>query len=197
MKRKNAGHDFSMCVQPLFLIGTYDENGAANFCPITWLSVTHDGSRYLLVISMWGAKKTRLNVQRTKKLSANLVSTSMLKLVDYLGSTSGHDGGKKALCYGTGEGAVVPVPTLNDSPWVYELEVVNEVICGESSTFFCAIRNVQLDERLDPAGEPGTDPGIDLTRLDPVIYSGHYHSVGSHLGTIGDYWTDEKNAAAQ
>jgi len=29
-----------MCVQPTFLIGTYDENGIANFAPITWVSVT-------------------------------------------------------------------------------------------------------------------------------------------------------------
>ena len=28
---------------------------------------------------------------------------------------------------------------------------------------------------------------IDLTRLDPVIYSGMYHSIGKLLGKIGDF----------
>ena len=28
---------------------------------------------------------------------------------------------------------------------------------------------------------------VDLTILDPVIYSGKYHSLGKVLGNIGDY----------
>ena len=28
---------------------------------------------------------------------------------------------------------------------------------------------------------------IDLTQLDPVIYSGMYHSIGKLLGKIGDF----------
>lgn len=28
---------------------------------------------------------------------------------------------------------------------------------------------------------------IDLTVLDPVIYSGRYHSLGKMLGKIGDF----------
>lgn len=28
---------------------------------------------------------------------------------------------------------------------------------------------------------------IDLTVLDPVIYSGRYHSLGKMLGEIGDF----------
>lgn len=28
---------------------------------------------------------------------------------------------------------------------------------------------------------------VDLTKLNPVVYSGMYHSVGRLLGKIGDY----------
>ncbi len=28
---------------------------------------------------------------------------------------------------------------------------------------------------------------IDLTKLDPAIYSGMYHSIGTVLGKIGDF----------
>ena len=32
------------------------------------------------------------------------------------------------------------------------------------------------------------DPfSIDLTKLDPVIYSGMYHSIGRQLGKTGDF----------
>ena len=54
---------------------------------------------------------------------------------------------------------------------------------GDSTTFFCRIRNIQMDERLSP--EDIFD--VDLTVLDPVIYSGRYHSLGKMLGAIGDF----------
>ena len=181
LERKSIGSGYAMCVQPAFLIGTYDEMGNANFAPITWLSMTHDGEKCLLVISMYGTKKTKLNVLRTKQLSANLISTDMLELVDYLGSVSGHDGNKNEISYDIGEGLVVKVPTLNISRWVYELEVIKMVNCGESDTFFCEVKNVQIDKDAD------ISDGVDLTDFDPLIYSGHYHSLGKHLGKIGDF----------
>lgn len=180
-KRKSVGADHSMCVQPTFLIGTYDENGNPDFAPITWLSVTHNGERCVLVVSMFGTKKTKMNVKKTMRLSANLVSTDMLPLVDYFGSTSGHNGIKSGMDYDVSEGEIVKVPTLDASRWVYELEVSRIVTCGESDTFFCEIKNVQIDSNIDI-----TD-GVDLTEFDPVIYSGHYHSIGQHLGKIGDF----------
>lgn len=181
--RKSIGTDHSMCVQPTFIIGTYDENGTPDFAPITWLSVTHDGERYLLLVSMYGTKKTKMNVLKTRCLSANLVSTDMLPLVDYFGSVSGHGGLKATMEYGVGEGEVVKAPTLDASRWVYELEVLKSVSCGASDTFFCDIKNVQIDSKIDL-----TD-GIDLTKFDPVVYSGDYHSIGRHLGKIGDFLT--------
>ena len=69
MKRKSIGSDHSMCVQPTFLIGTYDEKGNPDFAPITWLSVTNDGDRYLLVISMLGTKKTKQKTMTSQSLS--------------------------------------------------------------------------------------------------------------------------------
>ena len=62
-------------------------------------------------------------------------------------------------------------------------EVAKSVETGESTTFFCRIRNIQMDERLEC--EDIFD--VDLTVLDPVIYSGRYHSLGESLGKIGDY----------
>lgn len=180
-KRKSVGTRHSMCVQPTFLIGTYDADHHANFAPITWLSVVDDGERFLLVISMFGNKKTKTNLKETMQLSANLVSTDMLGLLDYLGSVSGHDGLKDRLSYDISEALTVNAPTLDVSRWVYELEVVKTIPCGASDTYFCRIENVQVAEDIDICD------GIDLTRFDPLIYSGDYHSVGKHLGTIGDF----------
>ena len=72
---------------------------------------------------------------------------------------------------------------LDQSRWVYECEVLQTVETGDSTTFFCAIRNIQMDERL----ECRNIFDVDLTVLDPVIYSGKYHSLGKLLGNIGDF----------
>ena len=189
MKRKSVDPKFSMCVQPSFIIGTNNEDGSYNFAPITWVSATCEGGdEYLLVVSMFGTKRTRQNVIRTGLLSVNLVSTQMLPMMDYFGSKHAKDGIKNDITYGVSRGVVLDVPTLDESPWVYECEVARSVETGDSTTFFCHIRNVQMDERLSPKDTFD----IDLTVLDPVIYSGKYHSLGKMLGSIGDFYKADK-----
>ena len=184
MQRKSVEPKYSMCVQPSFIIGTNNEDGSYNFAPITWISATHEeGEKYLLVISMAGTKRTKQNVIRTGLFSANLVSKEMLPLMDYFGSKHAKDGQKNDINYGVSRGAVLDVPTLDESPWVYECEVARTFETGDSTTFFCHIRNVQMDERLSPKDIFD----IDLTVLDPVVYSGRYHSLGDMLGEIGDF----------
>ena len=184
VRRNSAGTHFSMCVQPSFIIGTCNEDGSHNFAPITWVSVTNErDDDYLLVISMFGTKRTKQNVLRTGKLSVNLVSTDMLELMDYFGTHHARNGKKDGMAYAVGRGEVVDVPVLEASRWVYECEVTQSVETGESTTFFCRIRNVQIDERLCCADTFD----VNLTQLDPVIYSGMYHSIGSLLGQIGDF----------
>ena len=41
-RRRSVAPVYSMCVQPSFIIGTNNEDGSANFAPITWVSVTHE-----------------------------------------------------------------------------------------------------------------------------------------------------------
>ena len=147
IKRKSIGTNFSMCVQPAFIIGTNNEDGSHNFAPITWVSVTSDkGDDYMLVISMFGTKRTKQNVQRTGKLSVNLVSRDILELMDYFGTHRAEDGRKDGIPYSVSRGEAVDVPTLDSSRWVYECEVEKSVETGESTTFFCRIKNIQVDE---------------------------------------------------
>ena len=184
VQRRSVDPVYSMCVQPSFIIGTNNEDGTANFAPITWVSVTHEeGDGYLLVISMSGTKRTKQNVLRTGIFSANLVSTDMLPLMDYFGSRHAADGRKDGIEYAVSRGQVLDVPVLDQSRWVYECEVSRKLDTGDSTTFFCPVRNIQMYERLvckDPFD-------VDLTVLDPVIYSGKYHSLEKVLGEIGDF----------
>ena len=184
VKRISVAPIYSMCVQPAFIIGTNNEDGTANFAPITWISVTQEkDDGYMLVISMFGSKRTKQNVLRTGVFSANLVSVDMLPLMDYFGSRHASDGPKDRVMYEIGRGEVLDVPVLEQSRWIYECEVARIVETGNSTSFFSPVRNIQMDERLSCR-----DPfDVDLTVLDPVIYSGKYHSLGKLLGDIGDF----------
>ena len=184
IKRRSVDPVYSMCVQPSFIIGTNNEDGSWNFAPITWVSATHEGGDgYLLVVSMSGSKMTRRNVTRTGVFSANLVSTDMLPLMDYFGSRHAGDGIKNGVPCTVSRGEVLDIPVLDESRWVYECEVERAVETGDSTTFFCRVRNIQMDERL--VCRDIFD--VDLTVLDPVVYSGKYHSIGKLLGSIGDF----------
>ena len=173
-----------MCVQPAFIIGTNNEDGTYNFAPITWVSVTSEKEDdYLLTVSMSGTKRTKQNVIRTGILSVNLVSTDMLELMDYFGTHHAKDGKKDGISYDVCRGDVVDVPILDASRWVYECEVVRSVETGGSTTFFCRIKNIQIDVQLEYVNTFD----VNLTKLEPVIYSGMYHSIGKLLGKIGDF----------
>ena len=104
--------------------------------------------------------------------------------MDYFGTKHAKDGKKNDITYSVSRGVVLDVPTLDESPWVYECQVARSVETGDSTTFFCNIKNIQIDEKLYPRDIFD----IDLTLLDPVIYSGKYHNLGKILGEIGDFY---------
>jgi flavin reductase (DIM6/NTAB) family NADH-FMN oxidoreductase RutF len=186
IKRLDSKEDYITHIQPAFLIGTYNEDGSPNFCPITWVNSTWDGDHALMVISMNGAKKTKENIARTNLLSANLVSVDMLELLDYFGSCSGLAAPKNALDYAYEEGHVLRVPTLSVSRRVFECEVENTFKTSDTTTYFCRSRNCQQIEGL------GNGYKEDTAMLEPVVYTGCYFTSGEYLGEMGDFYKSNK-----
>ena len=181
MTRVNNGNYYSTHIQPVFLFGTYNEDGTPNFCPITWVSSSYDDDRPLITVSMNGTKRTKQNIARTNAFSANLVSTDMLELLDYFGSHSGNDAPKNALPYGFEDGRVLRVPTLNLSRRVFECEVVNTFGTRDTVTYYGVCKNCQEIEGIN--GTPR-----DMALLEPVVYSGRYFKLGEYLGEMGGFY---------
>ena len=182
MERISTNRPTSLCVQPTFLIGTFDENGVPNFAPITWICASWNEDHFVFVINMDGEKKSKDNVALSGIMSANLVSTDML---DFFGAKTGLDGEKKGIDYSWSMGEKLKVPTLDRSRYVYELEVERTIpMCETTTMYLCAMRNIQVLREVFESPEEYPD----LTALDPVIYSGRYHSIDECLGAIGDFW---------
>jgi len=135
------------CPQTLFLYGTYKEDGTPNFGLFCWISYFWD-SELGVMACIGGEKLTKDRIKATNVFSANLVTESLLPLADYFGSTEGYKQGKMDIQMDVERGAVLSVPVLKDSPWVFELEVKKSIPLNGSEIFFCKIRNVLAAKEL-------------------------------------------------
>ena len=170
--------------QPMFIIGTQNSDHTANFCVITWIGFSFDAGPCIMV-TMAGGKKTKDNIFREGKFSANLVNEDLIWLADYFGCTSGRNGLKNQKEYAYKWGDTLEVPVLEESNWVYECEVKNTYEQDGSHLFIAEIKNIQIAEELKDMDMTR----IDLKKLKPVIYSpNQYYSIGEKIG-IMEEWT--------
>lgn len=141
----SPNNDF--CPQTLFLYGTYDEDGNANFGLFCWSSYYWDNELGFMTC-IGGDKLTRDRINATGVFSANLVTEKLLPLADYLGNTEGRNGGKRGLDISSEKGRVLNVPILIDSPVSFELEVSKTIETGDGAVYLCKIKNVLQEEFL-------------------------------------------------
>ncbi|WP_160687121.1 flavin reductase family protein [Clostridium sp. C2-6-12] len=183
MNKINILPEQIFCPQPMYVIGTYNEDNQPNFSVITWIGFNWNGSPHIM-LGIGGKKKTKENIQRTKMFSANLVSTDMLWLADYFGCTHGSEGIKNKINYDFNNGSVLNVPLLDSSKWVFECEVSKIIELEGSHIFIGKIKNIQIAEQFKNMDMEM----IDLLQLDPVLYAPYnYFKISDKLGNCGDW----------
>lgn len=169
--------------QPMYIIGTRNEDGTPNFCIITWLGFSYDGGPHLMM-TVGGTKLTKTNILREGKFSAGMITEDILWLADYFGSTSGEDGVKNGLPYTWQWGEQLAVPVIGECHWTYECEVTRVIELEGAHLFLAAMRNIQIDEAYADMDMQK----IDLTQLRPAIYAPYnYFSIGDKLGEMGQW----------
>ena len=172
------------CPQTLFLYGTYDDEGKADFGLFCWFSYLWDGELGVMAC-IGGEKLTKENIHRRKVFSANLVTEALLPLADYLGNTPGSDPEKQSLDLKIEKGRVLSVPILTASPVSFELEVKQFIPLHDGEVMLCAIRNVLQDDLL--ANGAGGSPE-KLAAIAPVrtTCNRYFGWNGSNLGAWGE-----------
>lgn len=188
MEKISFGPHNNFCPQTLFLYGTYKEDGTPNFGLFCWFSYCWDGELGVMAC-IGGEKLTKDRIKTNKVFSANLVSESMLQLADYLGNTEGYTNGKMNIPIEVERGAVLDVPVLKNSPWVFELEVKHSIPLDGSEVFLCKIRNTLVAKDLIDKSISADDR---LRMAAPVMWIGegqYYTHNYKTLGKTGD-WKD-------
>lgn len=183
MEKISIKPDWVFSPQPMYMIGTRNEDGTPNFCVITWLGFSFDRTPHLMM-TIGGSKLTKTNILREKKFSANMVSEDILWLADYFGCARGEDARKERVPYHYHWGEAVDVPVIDECHWTYECDVTRVIELDGAHLFLAEIKNIQIDR----AFEAMDLEKIDLTQLRPVIYAPYqYFSAGKKLGEMGEW----------
>ena len=192
MEKISIGPANKLCPQTLFLYGTYKEDGTPNFGLFCWVSYCWD-SELAIMACIGGEKLTKDRIRANNIFSANLVNESLLPFADYLGRTKGYTSGKMDIPIEIERGAVLPVPVLKDSPWVFELEVTQSIPLNDSEVFICKIRNTLAAKELTDETK-SVEERMRLTA--PVTWAstvgeGYYFSLNpipnGPTGQLGEY----------
>jgi len=171
------------CPQTLFLYGTYDDEGKADFGLFCWFSYVWDQELGVMAC-IGGEKLTKENIHKRKVFSANLVTEALLPLADYFGNTDGRNPDKMKPNPEIEKGRVLPVPVLSASPVAFELEVTRFIPLSDGEVMLCKIRNVLQDECL--AGDAPSPEKLAAIAPVRTTCQRYFGWNGGDLGSWGE-----------
>lgn len=181
--RKNLGKKTLLYPQPVFVIGTYNEDGSPNAMVAAWGSVSDE---HQVAIYVAASHKTMDNIKRNGQFTVSMANGKNIAAIDYLGITSGHKVPDKFLKSGLTaiKSELVNAPLIAELPLTLECRLKSydeetELLLGE-------VVATSADESVL------TDGKIDVAKLAPVCYdcAGHgYYEMG---GRIGNAFSDGK-----
>ncbi len=174
--RKNFGAKPWTYPQPVFIIGSYDENGKPDAMNAAWGGISCD-TEICMCISE-GHKTTR-NILERKAFTVSMATVDQLTACDYVGITSGNNTPDKMEKAGfhTVKSEFVDAPVIEELPMTLECRLLS--YDPESCHLFGEIVNVSADERIL------TDGKIDIMKLAPITFDpvgSAYHVIGEKVG---------------
>lgn len=161
----NGGNSF--CPQPLYLYGTYKEDGQPNYGLFSWAGYCFiDNMKFVAFIGE--DKLTRDLIRKNGMFSATVVTEELLSAADWCGTHPGYQF-DKAQKLASEPGAKLNVPVPVEGAWTLELQVEYTLSPSpehESEIYICNIENVVADKRL---AEPSLTFEQKLALLKPVV----------------------------
>jgi flavin reductase (DIM6/NTAB) family NADH-FMN oxidoreductase RutF len=172
--------------QQVCLIGTYDEDGAPRFAPISWVSYTLGEPACLVVSILDPNKRTRRNLDRTRQMTATIVTADLLPLIERHNRHTYRPELDPAAGRTFSAAQRVAAPLVDGAKFSYECTVIQTADVGNTRTYFARIDAVNMSKEI------GDMEFFDLRAIQPVVYSpDHYFTIGEHLGQIGDFAAKE------
>ena len=175
--RKNFGAKEMCYPMPVFIIGTYNEDGTPNAMNAAWGGVTEEAQ---LTICVDADHKTAQNVLARKAFTVSMGTAKYVAACDYVGIVSGNkepNKFQKAGFHAT-KSQFVDAPLIDELPMALECEMIS--YDPESCHLVGKVVNVCVEEAyLDEKGK------VDVAKLQPITFDPVHHSylvLGEKVG---------------
>lgn len=174
--RKNFGAKPIIYPQPVFIIGTYDENGTPDAMNAAWGGISEEDE---ISICLSADHKTVKNILARKAFTVSMATADTVVPCDYVGIVSANDVPDKLEKAGfhTTKSEFVDAPVINELPLTVECSLLS--YDEQSCRMVGKIVNVCADETIL------TDGKVDPMKLRPITYDGmnhEYYVLGEKVG---------------
>ena len=165
--RKNFGAKAILYPMPVFIIGTYNEDGTPNAMNAAWGGISEETE---ISICVDGAHKTADNLLARKAFTVSMATADYAAACDYVGIVSGNkvpDKFERAGFHAI-KSELVDAPIIQELPMTLECRVIS--YDKESCHLVGEIVNVSAEESyLNDKGE------VDIMKLRPLLYDPMSH----------------------
>ena len=175
--RKDFGPKPMCYPMPVFIIGTYNEDGTPNAMNAAWGGISEERE---ITVCIDSAHKTAQNLIARGAFTVSMATADMMAACDYVGIVSGNkepDKFAKAGFHALKSG-FVDAPLIEELPMALECTVIS--YDPETCRLVGRILNVSADESvLDESGK------VDPAKLRPITYdpmNHHYLVLGEKVG---------------
>ena len=174
--RKNFGAKPITYPQPVFIVASYDENGAANAMNAAWGGISEENE---LSMCISDDHKTTKNILARKAFTVSMATADTVAQCDYVGVVSGNKTPDKLEKCGftVTRSAFVDAPLIDQLPMAVECRLIS--YDPESCRMVGEIVNVCAEESVL------TDGKIDPMKLRPIAFdpmNSAYHVLGEKVG---------------
>ena len=179
--RKDYGPKAALYPMPVFVLGTYDDDGTPNAMTAAWGGISNDTE---IGICISRDHQTTFNIEKRKAFTVMIGDAAHASECDYLGIVSGKDVKDKVAKAGltTTKSGKVDAPIINEFAVCVECRVKSwdpeaERLVGE-------IVNLSIDEAVLTDGRP------DIAKIRPISYDALNHTYNLIGVSVGNAWKD-------
>ncbi len=182
--RKNFGAKACLYPQPVFIIGTYDENGRPNAMNAAWGGISEEKE---LSICISAEHKTTKNILQKKAFTVSMADAVHVTECDYFGLVSGNDVEDKVEKAGfhAVRAEFVDAPVFEELPMAVECRLISYE--EETCRLVGEIVNVSVEERV-----LSDDGKVDVKKLQPITYDSMNHNYLVLGECVGKAFCDGK-----
>jgi flavin reductase (DIM6/NTAB) family NADH-FMN oxidoreductase RutF len=177
MTKKSIGAKPLPLPAPVWIIGTFDQDGKPNIMTAAWTGICCSKPPCVYV-SLQKVRYTYANIMNRKAFTVNVPSITQIKQADYAGMVSG-----KVVDKFEHTGLTPVTSNLVDAPYVKEFPVIMECKLvttndlGIHTMFVGEVMDVQVEEQL-----LDSDSHVLIEKLGLVAYTGSYYALGDFAG---------------